>query len=77
MFNPRLWEIGLMVLFGTLISFYICMDLKFMVEKRAEEYQPGDWLVGIVHLHTDIFFRFWKDMFSEEKSEDISQFLEE
>lgn len=63
MFNPRVWEIGLMILSGIILSVYINLDLKFMMTKRGEEYLTDDWLLGVVHLHTDIFYRFWRDLF--------------
>lgn len=49
-----------------------------MTTKRGDDFLPNDWYLGIACLHTDIFYNFWKDMFSktEENSEDISNFIE-
>ena len=73
MFNPRIWEIASMLFFGLLIGAYINFDLKFMSEKRGDDYTPSDWTLGVFHIHSDIFYKFWIDIFSkDEESEDIS-----
>lgn len=53
---------GLVILCG-LIAAYLSKDAKFMLEKRCDFYLTSDWFLGFVHLHTDIFFRFWADFF--------------
>ena len=64
MFDPRLWEIASMVLFGIVIGAYMNFDLKFMTENRGDDYTPSDWSLAVCHFHTDIFYRFWKDLLS-------------
>lgn len=46
------------------ISMYLHYDIYFMIDKRNNLYRPYDYLLGTVHLHTDIFFRFFKDLIS-------------
>lgn len=79
-FDPSILHILLMIIAGLALAIYLNFDIKFMVEKRGEEYTPGDWLIGAVHLQTDILFRFWMDLFTkspEDEGEDISDFIEE
>ena len=78
MFNPTLWEIAGTVILGIFIGAYINWDLKFMTEERGEEYAAKHWSLAVLHLHTDIFYRFWSDLFSKkDEGEDISKFLDE
>lgn len=74
-----MWEIAAMILFGTLIGAYLNFNLKYMTEKRGDDYVPGDWCLGVLHLHSDIFYKFWIDLLGkeEEEGEDISDFLDQ
>lgn len=51
------------VLFFTfLFSFYLNKDIHIMVKYRGNDYTNEDWAKGFADLHTDIFFKFWRDV---------------
>lgn len=58
-------EYGLMVGGTCLLALYMNLDVQFMLNKRNDYYLTSDWFLGFVHLHTDIFYRFWIDIFRE------------
>lgn len=45
-----------------LFTLYLCFDLEYICHQREGKYNPDDYLVGMVHLQTDIFGRFWPDL---------------
>lgn len=62
-YDPYAWILMLTVFGCGVLGFYVNLDAKFMVTKRVNSYKEGDWFLAFVHLHTDLFFRFWYDMF--------------
>lgn len=59
------------LLWGFLLSLYLNYDMHFMLNKRCSEYNHSDWYFGMVNLYTDIYFVFWRDIFSNQKMEDL------
>lgn len=59
------YRLTILVLIGANVglSYYLNIDAMFMLNKRNDFYLNSDWFLGFVHLHTDIFFRFWIDIF--------------
>jgi len=51
------------------LALYLSMSLESMVTRRTEFYDYNDWFTGCVHLHTDIFYKFWVDLFTSPKEE--------
>ena len=45
-----------------LLSCYINYDVFLMITRRKTLYKYDDWYLGIIHIHTDIFFRFFYDL---------------
>lgn len=41
-----------------------------MVTKRAHYYYVDHQYTGFIDLHTDIFFIFWRDLFTSDKNKD-------
>ena len=62
------YVLTLFVLVGVVagLSAYLNTDASFMLRKRNDFYLNSDWFLGFVHLHTDIFFRFWMDFFRKD-----------
>lgn len=63
LYNPYKWKLCLIVASCAAYAAYLNWDIRFMIKKRSDYYLNGDWFLGFIHLHTDIFFRFWRDMF--------------
>lgn len=61
--SPYKFELLLMIVAASTLGFYMNMDVQFMLNKRNDFYLNSDWFLGFVHLQTDIFFRFWIDIF--------------
>ena len=61
-----------MIYFGCNIIFtvYVCLDLEMMITRRSHVYEPTSWFAGFIDLQTDIFFKFWRDLFSKNPYED-------
>lgn len=64
-YDPYMWQILLMMAMGAFWAFYVNYDAYLMSKRRRHVYRPNDWFLGVAHLQTDIFFRFWYDMFLE------------
>ncbi len=62
--DPYLWQKAFFFMGPALFSYYLSYDLKMMIHMRNDLYRKNDWFVGMVHLQTDIFFRFWRDLIS-------------
>lgn len=43
-------------------TLYQAIDLEFICTRRKKLYKEDDWLLVMVHLQTDIFWRFWVDL---------------
>ena len=63
MMNPYKYILLILVGLNYGFALYLNLDVKFMLEKRNDYYLTTDWFIGFVHLQTDIFFRFWRDIF--------------
>ena len=70
--SPYLWEYGLWFGGATLYAVYINYDVRLMINKRDDFYLQKDWFLGMVHLNTDIAFRFWYYFFVAQKNPAIS-----
>ena len=66
--SPYLWEYGLWFGGAALYAMYINYDVRLMINKRDDFYLQKDWFLGMVHLNTDLAFRFWYYLFVAEKS---------
>lgn len=64
--SPYMFEIGLTIVAACGLAFYFNQDVLFMLNKRNDFYLNSDWFLGFIHLHTDIFFRFWIDIFKRD-----------
>lgn len=62
-FDPFKFELLAIVGLSTLYSHYLNYDIRYMIRKRAFYYDYSDWFIGGIHLQTDIFCRFWVDLF--------------
>ena len=74
-YDPYMWILMLTVAGGGFMSFYINKDAELMVTKRSHAYQPNDWFIGFIHLHTDLFFRFWYDLIRKDNTIDVDENL--
>ena len=63
MFDPFKFELLAILGASTLYAHYLNYDIRYMIRKRAFFYDYSDWFIGGIHLQTDIFCRFWIDMF--------------
>ena len=61
--DPDFYKLLLLIGGVVAYSFYLNVDAMFMLNKRNDFYLNSDWFLGFVHFHTDIFFRFWVDIF--------------
>lgn len=76
-YDPYMWILMLLVAGSGIWGFYVNQDAKFMVTKRCNSYKEGDWFLGFIHIHTDIFFRFWMDIFRKgDNTLDVDDALE-
>lgn len=66
LYNPYKFTLALITAAAAALGFYLNYDLKFMIKKRADFYESSDWFLGFIHLHTDLFFRFWRDIFRKD-----------
>lgn len=46
-------------------TLYQTIDLEFICTRRRKLYKENDWFLVMVHLQTDIFWRFWIDLHQE------------
>lgn len=74
-YDPYMWILMLTTGGCGIFSFYINKDMELMVSKRAHAYQANDWFLGFVHLHTDLFFRFWYDLIRKDTSINVEENL--
>jgi hypothetical protein len=63
--NPQIWVTALYLLGFCAYSWYINEALFIMVTKRTHIYTAYDWPVAFGHLQTDIFAKFWIDLFKK------------
>lgn len=67
------------VVYSTLCGAYsafLTLDLKFMIKYRNFDVDYSNWLAGCVFMHTDIFYRFWADLFfGKERPVEITEEL--
>lgn len=64
--DPYKFELILAIGLCTCVAYYLNIDAMFMLNKRNDFYLKTDWFLGFVHFHTDIFFRFWMDIFQQD-----------
>lgn len=67
MTSPKYYVYLLHLMWVSGLSLYYTKDLELMVRKRSTFYRTDDWFLGMVHLQTDLFFRFWWDLFFSRK----------
>lgn len=36
-----------------------------MITRRSDYYEPGFWYNGFIDIQTDMFFFFWRDLFTK------------
>lgn len=60
---PYMHDLAIVIGICTGVAYYLNVDAMFMLNKRNDFYLNSDWFLGFVHFHTDIFFRFWMDIF--------------
>ena len=53
-----------------IISSYSAWDMEMMIKRRGEYYRVRFFFNGFIDLHTDIFFVFWKDLFTKDPQKD-------
>ena len=63
LFDPFKFELLFVVASNALYAYYLQYDMRFMIRKRTFFYDYDDWFIGGIHLQTDIFARFWIDLF--------------
>lgn len=61
--SRHLWKFFLMLIAQAFLSAYLNCDAEFMITKRSDYYRSSDWYLGMLHLNTDLFYRFFVDWF--------------
>lgn len=64
--DPHKLILLILIALCAVLSAYLNYDALFMLNKRNDFYLNSDWFLGFVHLHTDILFRFWVDIFRKD-----------
>ena len=68
--KPSLPAFMLFTLLCGFYASYLSMTLESMVKRRSHFFDYDDWFTGCINLHTDIYFRFWYELFTPEKEKE-------
>lgn len=66
----HMWKYFLFILSNVIMTTYYCLDLQMMITRRSHLYQTDFWYNGFIDIQTDMFFRFWKDIFTKNPYEE-------
>jgi len=76
-FSPQLWVYGVVLAAVAAFTAILSLDADYMLKYRRDLYFVDDYGVAFVHFQTDIFFRFWWNMFTGSKKKIDSLTIEE
>lgn len=75
-YDPSIGEMAGFIIINILYTHYLNYDIKFIVRRRSFYYDYQDWILAGIHIQTDLFARFWIDVYKtyteQKKQEDTS-----